>query len=106
MVVFLIGYFALQDRFFDETIGGKPVKVYYKRLGVQKNATEEEIKKAYRKLALQLHPDRNPGCEDCGKRFAAISEAYKYLLEVRGTEPKSIPTILDDEFDWLAKQAK
>ena len=57
-------------------------------------------------MALKLHPDRNPNCEDCSQKFAKVAEAYKYLLEIRGVEPKKIPTILDDEFDWLAKQKK
>ena len=51
---------------------------YYKTLGVAKNATQAEIKKAYRKLARQYHPDRNEGNKDAGaeERFKQISEAY------------------------------
>ena len=49
---------------------------YYKILGVNKNASEEEIKKAYRKLAHQYHPDRPGGNE---KKFKEINEAYQTL---------------------------
>jgi molecular chaperone DnaJ len=54
---------------------------YYKTLGVGKNATEEEIKKAYRKLARQYHPDRNPGDKKAEERFKEISQAHDVLSD-------------------------
>ncbi len=54
---------------------------YYSLLGVDRNATPEEIKKAYRKLALQYHPDRNPGNKDAEEMFKRISEAYQVLSD-------------------------
>ncbi len=51
----------------------------YKVLGVDRKATPEEIKKAYRKLARQYHPDRNPGDEKAEERFKEISAAYDIL---------------------------
>ena len=57
---------------------------YYEILGCTKNATQEEIKKAYRKKALEFHPDRNPGDVEAEKKFKEISEAY----EVLGDEKK------------------
>ena len=53
---------------------------YYKTLGVTKEAAAEEIKKAYRKLALKYHPDRNPG-KDSEEKFKKISEAYAVLSD-------------------------
>jgi molecular chaperone DnaJ len=52
---------------------------YYKTLGVEKRASAEEIKKAYRKLARQYHPDRNPGDKEAESRFKEISQAYDVL---------------------------
>ncbi len=52
---------------------------YYKTLGVDKKATPEEIKKAYRKLARQYHPDRNPGDKKSEARFKEISQAHDVL---------------------------
>src|ERR1700751_3318471 len=49
---------------------------YYKTLGVGKNASEEDIKKAYRKLARQHHPDRNPGDKTAETKFKEVQEAY------------------------------
>jgi molecular chaperone DnaJ len=54
---------------------------YYKTLGVGKNASDEEIKKAYRKLARQYHPDRNPGNKKAEERFKEISQAYDVLSD-------------------------
>jgi molecular chaperone DnaJ len=54
---------------------------YYKTLGVGKNATDEEIKKAYRKLARQYHPDRNPGNKQAEERFKEISQAHDVLSD-------------------------
>src|SRR5581483_11859252 len=56
-------------------------KDYYELLGVGRNAGEEEIKKAYRKLALQHHPDRNPGDKRAEEAFKEISEAYSVLSD-------------------------
>lgn len=52
---------------------------YYKTLGVEKKASAEEVKKAYRKLARQYHPDRNPGDKQAEERFKEISQAYDVL---------------------------
>ena len=54
---------------------------YYKILGVGKNATDEEIKKAYRKLARKYHPDRNPGDEQAEARFKEVSQAHDVLAD-------------------------
>ena len=55
---------------------------YYEILGVDRNASEEEIKKAYRKLALQHHPDRNPNSrKESEEKFKEISEAYQALSD-------------------------
>src|ERR1700739_4101917 len=54
---------------------------YYKVLGVGKNASDEEIKKAYRKLARRYHPDRNPGDKKAEERFKEISQAHDVLSD-------------------------
>ncbi len=56
-------------------------KDYYDVLGVKKNATEEEIKKAFRKLAMKYHPDRNPGNKQAEERFKEMNEAYAVLSD-------------------------
>jgi DnaJ-class molecular chaperone len=58
-------------------------KDYYAILGLSPEATEEEIKKAYRRLALQYHPDRNPGNRQAEEKFKEISEAYAVLIDQR-----------------------
>jgi len=54
---------------------------YYERLGVSRTATEEEIKKAYRTLAKQYHPDRNPGDKAAEETFKKVQEAYDTLSD-------------------------
>ncbi len=56
-------------------------KDYYKILGVEKDADEKDIKKAYRKLAVVHHPDKNPGDENAEARFKDIGEAYETLSD-------------------------
>jgi curved DNA-binding protein len=56
-------------------------KDYYKILGVDRKASAEEIKRAYRKLAMQVHPDRNPGDKRAEERFKEINEAYQVLSD-------------------------
>ncbi|MBO8130688.1 MAG: molecular chaperone DnaJ [Candidatus Marinimicrobia bacterium] len=56
-------------------------KDYYKILGVPRNATKEEIKKAYRKIALKYHPDRNPGDKEAEEKFKEAAEAYAVLSD-------------------------
>jgi len=59
------------------------VKDFYQVLNVQRTATTNEVKEAYRKLALVFHPDRNDGCEKKASRFKAVSEAYQTLSDRR-----------------------
>jgi molecular chaperone DnaJ len=56
-------------------------RCYYEVLGVQKTATEADMKVSYRKLAMQFHPDRNPGDKDCEAKFKEINEAYDILKD-------------------------
>jgi DnaJ-class molecular chaperone len=58
-------------------------KDYYKILGVDRKASEEDIRKAYRDLAKQYHPDRNPENKQAEERFKEINEAYQVLSDPR-----------------------
>nr|MBA2746052.1 DnaJ domain-containing protein [Flavisolibacter sp.] len=54
---------------------------YYEILGVTKTAAADEIKKSYRKVAMQFHPDRNPGDKTAEEKFKEAAEAYEVLSD-------------------------
>ena len=54
---------------------------YYEVLGIKRNATPDEIKKAFRKMALLHHPDKNPGDKKAEEKFKEASEAYEILSD-------------------------
>lgn len=54
---------------------------YYEVLGIRRDATEDEVKKAYRRLAMQYHPDRNPGDKEAEEKFKEAGEAYEVLKD-------------------------
>jgi curved DNA-binding protein len=68
-------YFVVKDN------DKMPAKDYYRILGVNKNAAESEIKKAFHKLAMKWHPDRNPGNKEAEEKFKEINEAYAVLSD-------------------------
>jgi molecular chaperone DnaJ len=83
---------------------------YYEILGVRRDAGEEEIKKAYRKLAMQYHPDRNPGDHTAEEHFKEVAEAYEVLRDAEkrerydrfghaGLRGGGFETVRDFEFD-------
>lgn len=61
-------------------------KDYYGILKVSKNATSDEIKKAYRKLALKYHPDKNKGSKEAEEKFKEVAEAYEALIDPQKRE--------------------
>jgi molecular chaperone DnaJ len=56
-------------------------RCYYETLGVSRTASDGELKSSFRKLAMQWHPDRNPGDKDCEAKFKEINEAYDVLKD-------------------------
>ena len=56
-------------------------KDYYEVLGVNRDASDDDLKKSYRKLAMKWHPDRNPGDPQCEIKFKEINEAYQVLSD-------------------------
>ncbi|EPS66939.1 hypothetical protein M569_07836, partial [Genlisea aurea] len=62
-------------------LGAIAAKSYYDILQVSRGASEDQIKRSYRKLALQYHPDKNPGNEEANKKFAEINNAYEVLID-------------------------
>ena len=85
---------------------------YYEVLGLKKGATEDEIKKAFRKMAMKYHPDRNPDDKEAEEKFKEVNEAYtilsdpdkKRLVEsAMGCTDESFDDIMND---WNAKWAE
>jgi len=66
-----------------------------KVLGVEEMAGDEELKKAYRRTAMELHPDKNPDDSDAGKKFAIVKCAYELL-----SEGKPCPALLEKINSW------
>lgn len=70
---------------------------YYEVLGVEKNASESEIKKSYRQLALKYHPDKNPGDKEAAEKFREATEAYSVLSDAqKRSQYDQYGRVLDD----------
>ncbi|MFM8839846.1 MAG: DnaJ C-terminal domain-containing protein [bacterium] len=81
-----LGYFRTISTFTSKTSFNMDFKDYYSVLGLTKSAKPDEIKKAYRSLAQQYHPDKNPGDSKSEERFKEINEAYQVLSDPQNRE--------------------
>ena len=68
-------------------------KDYYKILGVQKTANDQQIKKAYRKLAIKYHPDKNKDDKQAQQKFKEISQAYSVLSDPQQKKQYDNPNV-------------
>src|SRR5919206_238658 len=80
-------------------------KDYYETLGVKKNASDEDIRKAFRKLARKYHPDVNPGDKSAEERFKAISEANDVLSDPKKRKIYDQLGFYSDNIDPAAAEA-
>jgi curved DNA-binding protein CbpA len=79
---------------------------YYEVLSIAPDASAEEIKEAYRKLAFQYHPDRNPASQDASKKMKEINEAYAILSDPTKRREYDIPRGLGDKVAKFKKGSK
>ena len=79
-------------------------KDYYEVLGISRDAGEEEIKKAYRKLAMKYHPDKNPGDKEAEEQFKEAAEAYAVYRKLKWDVDPDIDTIAKEFEPWLTEK--
>lgn len=75
-------------------------KSYYEILGVDKKATDKEIKDAFRKLSIKYHPDKNPGDKEAEEKFKEVAEAYSILHDKKKREQYDTFGTVDGNFDF------
>jgi DnaJ-class molecular chaperone len=79
------------------------VSDYYKILGITKDSNQIQIRKAFRELALQYHPDKNKNSEESKEKFMEIVQAYEVLSDVKARERYDFNTVNDNKyqkFNW------
>lgn len=81
-------------------------KDYYEILGVDRNVSDEELKRSYKKLALKYHPDRNPNNKEAETKFKEINEAYSVLSDPKKRQQYDTYGTIDDDFGGMNMNAE